>query len=73
MVFMPPLTGGPNVLTGGHAITPAHYQLLSDTLRTHGVDLTSTDVAVMEWIAGWEPETVRVICSWVMRATSCTA
>lgn len=33
-----------------------------------GVELGTQDVAILSWLAGWEPDTVAVICSWMERA-----
>lgn len=33
-----------------------------------GLELGSQDVDTLRWLAGWEPTTIAVICSWITRA-----
>lgn len=40
-------------------------QALRDALD--GVELGSYDVDILNWLAGWEPATVAVVCSWLYR------
>lgn len=43
---------------------------LLTALTDAGVELGAYDQRILEWLAGWEPQTVAVVASWVMRANS---
>ena len=42
--------------------------MLLDALAAAGVYLGAYDHRIVEWLAGWEPQTVAVIAGWVQRA-----
>ncbi len=49
-------------------MTSGTERLLSEALAEAGVLLGAYDRRVMAWLAGWEPQTVAVVASWVTRA-----
>ncbi len=63
-----PLGRPPN--RGAAARWATSARLLLDTLAAHDVDLTSQDSQTVDWISGWEPQTVRTIASWIVRAAA---
>lgn len=48
---------------------PPNHRLLCEALSAAGVDLGAYDHRIALWLAGWEPQTVMVIASWVQRAS----
>jgi hypothetical protein len=51
---------------GEFAHTPEHKAALEAALT--GLELGAQDSRILEWLAGWETQTVAVICSWINRA-----
>jgi hypothetical protein len=56
---------GPVIADG---LAPSNETMLSRALSAAGVSTGAYDRAVLEWLAGWEPETCAVIAGWVARA-----
>jgi hypothetical protein len=50
-------------------MTPHNQRMLLDALAGAGVYLGTYDHRIVEWLAGWEPQTVAVIAGWVQRAS----
>jgi hypothetical protein len=65
-----PIPDGPNdsapqplSLTRAHAVA-----VLTDALKTAGVELGAYDRLILNWLAMWEGSTVLTVASWVTRA-----
>ncbi len=50
----------------GASISSANRSQLRDELA--GVDLGAFDKQILDWLAGYEPSTVTVICGWLARS-----
>jgi hypothetical protein len=48
-------------------------EMLAAALAAAGVELGAYDERIVSWLAGWEPQTVAVIASWIIRAGITTA
>lgn len=53
---------------GAGKMAPHSLAMLTRALDAAGVELGAYDRRIAEWLAGWEPATVAVICGWVSRA-----
>lgn len=53
---------------GAGKMAPHNQRMLLDALAAAGVYLGAYDHRIVEWLAGWEPQTVAVVCGWVQRA-----
>jgi hypothetical protein len=51
---------------GEFASTTEHKEALEAALA--GLELGAQDVRTLEWLAGWETQTVAVLCAWINRA-----
>jgi hypothetical protein len=51
---------------GEYASATEHKAALEAALA--GLELGPQDSRTLEWLAGWETQTVAVICSWINRA-----
>ena len=49
-------------------MAPHNLRMLLDALAAAGVYVGAYDIRIAEWLAGWEPQTVAVVCGWVQRA-----
>lgn len=47
---------------------PALRRHLLDTCAEAGVPLGAFDLRIIDWLAGWEPETVQVVAGLIQRA-----
>lgn len=50
-------------------MTPHNQRMLLDALAEAGVYLGAYDHRIVEWLAGWEPQTVATVAGWVTRAS----
>jgi hypothetical protein len=50
-----------------------NQRMLLDALAAAGVYLGAFDHRIVEWLAGWEPQTVAMVCGWVQRAGQAAA
>ena len=55
---------------GAGKMAPHSRRLLVQALEAAGVELGAYDERIAAWLAGWEPHTVAVIASWVIRAAA---
>jgi hypothetical protein len=53
---------------GTGAWTEGNQRLLTDALTAAGVALGAYDHRILDWLTGWEPQTLAVIAGWVTRA-----
>jgi hypothetical protein len=44
------------------------YNIAGVAAALAGVELGAYDKRIVEWLAGWEPSTVAVVCGWITRA-----
>jgi hypothetical protein len=45
-----------------------NHRLLCEALSVAGVELGAYDRRIVEWLAGWEPSAVVVVCGFISRA-----
>jgi hypothetical protein len=50
-------------------MTLHNHRMLCEALTAARVELGAYDHRIMLWLAGWEPQTVAVVASWVQRAS----
>ena len=55
--------------SGTGKMAPHNHRLLCEALTAAGVELGGYDHRIAWWLAGWEPQTVAVVASWVQRAS----
>ena len=53
---------------GAGKMAPHNAAMLAAACDAAGVTLADFDRRILGWLAGWEPETVAVIASWIERA-----
>lgn len=68
VLALPAVRAAFDAITGTGTGLPERLAILEQALSGAGVELGAYDRRIADWMAGWEPTTVKVIADWVTRA-----